>query len=69
MALTTCYECDRMTSDQAAACPHCGAPIAKLAAPAQAQRVLVVNRSVGFWLGLGVFLVPIVHLVSVAPGA
>lgn len=56
MALITCNECDRMASDQAAAYPHCGAPIARLAATAQAQRVLVVNRSVGFWLGLGIFL-------------
>ena len=62
MALITCNECDRMASDQAAACPHCGAPIARLAATAQAQRVLVVNRSVGFWLGLGIFLVPVVFV-------
>ena len=24
MALINCGECDRMASDQAAACPHCG---------------------------------------------
>ncbi|NVO56033.1 zinc ribbon domain-containing protein [Rhodobacteraceae bacterium B1Z28] len=26
MALTTCYECEAKISDQAAACPNCGAP-------------------------------------------
>ncbi|EOZ4792144.1 MULTISPECIES: OB-fold protein [Pseudomonas] len=62
MALITCYECDRMASDQAAACPHCGAPIADQAAAVQAQPVLVVNRSVGFWLGVGVFLFPAVFV-------
>ena len=27
MALTTCAECGGQVSDQAAACPHCGAPV------------------------------------------
>lgn len=62
MALITCNECDRMASDQAAACPHCGAPIAKQTATAQTQRVFVTNRSVGFWLGLGIFLVPFIFV-------
>ncbi|MGU1251456.1 OB-fold protein [Pseudomonas aeruginosa] len=62
MALITCYECDRMASDQAAACPHCGAPIAQHAAAVKAQPVVVVNRSVGFWLGLGVLLFPVVFV-------
>ena len=26
MALIDCYECNRLISDLAAACPHCGAP-------------------------------------------
>lgn len=62
MALITCYECDRMASDQAAACPHCGAPIAKQVATDQTQPVFVVNRSVGFWLGMGIFLFPVVFV-------
>ena len=36
MALITCKECGKQVSDQAASCPHCGAPI-KAAAPAQQQ--------------------------------
>lgn len=59
MALITCYECDRMASDQAAACPHCGAPIAKQPVPLQTQSSTPVSRSVGFWLGGGIFLFPI----------
>lgn len=62
MALINCNECERMASDQAVACPHCGAPIAKQAATAQAQPIFVVNRSVGFWLGVGVFLCPIIFV-------
>ena len=62
MALITCYECERMASDQAAACPHCGAPIAKQPAPVQAQPRVQVIRSVGFWLGVGILLFPIVFV-------
>ena len=62
MALINCSECDRMASDQAAACPHCGAPIAKQAATVQMQPVPAISRSVGFWLGVGVFLFPVVFV-------
>lgn len=62
MALINCSECDRMASDQAAACPHCGAPIAKQAATVQAQPTHVVSRSVGFGLGVGIFLLPVVFV-------
>ncbi|MNO80895.1 TRNA-anti-like protein [compost metagenome] len=62
MALINCEECDRMASDQAAACPHCGAPIARQPAPAQAQPRVQVIRSVGFWLGVGILLFPIVFV-------
>ncbi|MDA7088963.1 hypothetical protein PH586_21510 [Pseudomonas sp. SA3-5] len=34
--------------------------IAKQPAPAQAQFSALVNRSVGFWLGMGIFLFPII---------
>ncbi|MFC4861226.1 OB-fold protein [Pseudomonas sp. MAHUQ-62] len=60
MALINCGECDRMASDQAAACPHCGAPIAGYVAPMQAAAGIPVSRGVGFWLGLGIFLMPLV---------
>ncbi|CAN7495447.1 zinc ribbon domain-containing protein [Acidovorax sp. LjRoot74] len=32
MALIACAECGKEISDKAAACPHCGAPVAKAAA-------------------------------------
>lgn len=62
MALINCSECDRMASDQAAACPHCGAPIAKQAATVQMQPAPAISRSVGFWLGVGIFLFPVVFV-------
>lgn len=62
MALINCGECERMASDQAVACPHCGAPIGKQAAPVRAAAVAPVSRSVGFWLGLGILLVPLVFV-------
>lgn len=62
MALINCEECDRMASDQAAACPHCGAPIVKESTPVQAQPRAQVVRSVGFWLGVGILLFPIVFV-------
>ena len=33
MALTSCRECGKQISDQAAACPHCGAPVRLQAQP------------------------------------
>lgn len=62
MALINCDECDRMASDQAAACPHCGAPIAKQPAHVQAQAKVQVIRSVGFWLSLGILLFPVIFV-------
>ncbi|HBO7921128.1 TPA: hypothetical protein L5C37_005422 [Pseudomonas aeruginosa] len=62
MALINCSECDRMASDQAAACPHCGAPIAKQTAAVQIPPAQAVSRSVGFWLGVGIFLFPVVFV-------
>lgn len=60
MALIICGECDRMASDQAAACPHCGAPIVGQLLPASGVSKSPVSRSVGFGLGIGIFLVPLV---------
>lgn len=62
MALINCNECDRMASDQAAACPHCGAPIAKQAAAIQMHPAQAATRNVGFWLGVGIFLFPIIFV-------
>lgn len=62
MALIDCGECGRMASDQAAACPHCGAPIASSSVSPQlaSGAPAAAMRSVGFWLGLGIFLLPMV---------
>lgn len=62
MALINCMECDRMASDQAAACPHCGAPIAKQTATVQMQPAQAISRSVDFWLGVGILLFPVVFV-------
>ena len=62
MALMNCAECDRMASDQAAACPHCGAPIAEQLLPANKEGKQTASRSVGFALGMGIFLVPVVFV-------
>ena len=62
MALIDCGECGRMASDQAAACPHCGAPVApsQISLQSAYADLAVAPRSVGFWLGLGIFLLPII---------
>ena len=72
MALVECYECSKQMSDIASACPGCGAPhprpsrqvpqpqgswqgdMLPRSTPAAPQ------RTVGFWLGLGVFLLPFI---------
>lgn len=64
MALINCVECGQMASDQAAACPHCGAPILPLhithspRSQAAEQAGGAPERQVGFALGLGIFLLP-----------
>lgn len=62
MALINCSECDRMASDQAAACPHCGVPIARHVAPVKMATGVSTSRAVGFWLGLGILLMPLVFV-------
>lgn len=62
MALIHCAECDRMASDQAAACPHCGAPIAEQLLSESSVSKSPISRSVGFGLGVGIFLVPLVFV-------
>ncbi|WP_332879859.1 OB-fold protein [Pseudomonas monteilii] len=51
-----------MASDQAAACPHCGAPIAKQTAAVQIPPAQAISRNVGFWLGVGIFLFPVIFV-------
>src|SRR5690606_18291640 len=41
-------------------CPHCGAPIAGQFLPASQTSPQPARRTVGFGLGLGIFLVPLV---------
>lgn len=62
MSLIHCTECDRMASDLAAACPHCGAPIAEQLLPANKGANQPASRSVGFALGVGIFFVPVVFV-------
>jgi len=62
MALIHCAECDRMASDQAAACPHCGAPIAEQLLPTNKRAKQPADRHVGFVLGVGIFFVPAVFV-------
>lgn len=58
MALIECGECGSTVSELAAACPNCGAPVSRRA-DASAVRVVEQPRSVGFWLGVGIFLFPL----------
>ena len=62
MALINCSECDRMASDQAVACPHCGAPIAEQLLPTNKGAKQPADRHVGFALGVGIFFVPVVFV-------
>jgi len=61
MALMECKECGKQISEQATSCPHCGAPVGARAAYV-AQGSIAQTRSVGFLLGLGIFLVPIIFV-------
>lgn len=62
MAMTKCRECGREVSDQAAACPGCGAPIAPREVSATAKRYK------GHMVGAGVlFCAGLVGLVTVPP--
>lgn len=55
MALISCSECGREVSDKAAACPHCGAPVADMAPqpvnpPSPKENPLTKNRGCGTFL-------------------
>lgn len=72
MALIQCSECGKQVSERAAACPHCGAPLAAATAPSPPQPSPVhratrrktsplawVALAVLVVVGLGYFLVPV----------
>ena len=53
MAVIKCSECRKKISDKAQACPHCGAPVVKVAAPPRKKTSLVtwiVAILFGFWV-------------------
>lgn len=49
MAIIQCHECSGQVSDQAATCPHCGAPVFKAPAKAVPQHI---NPVAGILVGL-----------------
>ncbi len=49
MSLITCSECAKEMSESAKSCPHCGKP-----------NTSIEKRSVGFFLGVGIFLFPLI---------
>lgn len=65
MALIKCSECGSEISDQAAACPKCGLPLAKAAQPVQVHnpsqdQFLTRNRGcleIVFWIFLGLLII------------
>ena len=51
-----CNECGKEMSDEAASCPHCGKPCVN------ATNSSHIRRSVGFWFGLGVMILPFIFV-------
>jgi RNA polymerase subunit RPABC4/transcription elongation factor Spt4 len=45
MALISCRECSKQISDQAAACPNCGAPVASRVQPAAVPVIVTAPKS------------------------
>ena len=45
MALVNCRECGKQISDQAAACPNCGAPVSGRSQPATTPVVVTALKS------------------------
>jgi hypothetical protein len=69
MALIQCHECNGQVSDQAAACPHCGAPAGKGVQTAQASTVTALpssaqTKSKGSKWWLWILLVPVIGFVG-----
>lgn len=65
MALIKCRECGRDISDQATACPHCGAPLAATQA-GNATRVEVVQKrsGCGTLLLIGVAVLALLYFIG-----
>lgn len=72
MALQACAECGGKVSDQAVACPHCGAPVAPVVvstpAPAIAQRPRQSITAMGA-LGLSILIITTVSVATCNFGA
>lgn len=45
MALVNCRECGKQISDQAAACPHCGAPLTNRPQPTATPVIIIAPKS------------------------
>lgn len=63
MALVTCPECKKQVSDQAAACPGCGRPLALSGAAGAVIPVPMVEKptnNIGCALGLGIVFLPLI---------
>lgn len=61
MAIITCPDCSKEISDSAPACPNCGRPSNEVSRPKTVPDFKGPNvRPVGFMLGLGILLLPIV---------
>lgn len=65
MALTSCPECKGQVSDQAAACPHCGAPRVAVALPAGAVAATPVKRRGATWEAVGTVMI-VIGILAVA---
>jgi len=57
MAIVKCYECEREVSDNAASCPHCGAPFAK-----SQPQVIPKRRGLSVWAIVAIVLASILLL-------
>jgi TM2 domain-containing membrane protein YozV len=57
MALIACTECGKQISDQASACPHCGAPLGRYVASTRPEEPRLVKsaKSRGVYIILGLF--------------
>lgn len=58
MAMTHCRECGKDISDQASACPHCGAPRVAAAQPA----AIAPRRSTNPWMIIGWIVLALILL-------
>jgi TM2 domain-containing membrane protein YozV len=56
MALINCGECGKQISDQAAACPHCGAPVTGRYQPATTPVVVKIPKSRSTAVALAILL-------------